>query len=66
MKSIKKYKKVLWGIEHRKNCLLKSTNTIGVHLYETKKSAEFAIKFTGMDAIPVKVLVTIERPNVYG
>jgi len=66
MKSIKKYKKVVWAIEHRKNCLLKSQDNLGVHIYSTKKAALDAIHDAALDAKPVKVLITIERPNVYG
>jgi hypothetical protein len=67
MKTIKKYKKVAWAIEHRKNCMLKSDDNIGVHIYSTKVAAEWAIANSGIEkAKPVKVLITIERPNIYG
>lgn len=66
MKSIKKYRKVVWAIEHRKNCLLKSQDILGVHIYSTKTAAQNAINDAALDAKPVKVLITIERPNIYG
>jgi hypothetical protein len=66
MKSAKKYRKVVWAIEHRKNCLLKSDDNLGVHIYSTKTAAQRAIHDAALDANPVKVLVTIERPHIYG
>lgn len=66
MKSIKKYRKVVWAIEHRKNCLLKSDDLLGYHIYSTKTAAEWAITSANIEAVPVKVLITIERPNIYG
>jgi hypothetical protein len=66
MKSIKKYKKVVWAIGHRKNCLLKSQDNLGVHIYSTKTAAQSAIHDAALDAKPVKVLITIERPSIYG
>ena len=66
MKSIKKYRKVVWAIEHRKNCLLKSDDTLGVHIYSTRVAAQNAIYDAALDAKAVKVLITIERPNIYG
>jgi hypothetical protein len=66
MKTIKPHRKVVWAIEHRKNCLLKSDDTLGVHIYSTRKAAQNAIYDAALDAKPVKVLVTIERPSIYG
>lgn len=66
MKSIKKYRKVVWAIEHRKNCLLRSDDNIGVHIYSTKAAAQCAIDWSAIEAKPVKVLITIERPAIYG
>lgn len=67
MKTIKKYKKVVWAIEHRKNCLLKSYyETSGIATFSTKKLAEIEIKDTGIEGTPVKVLITIERAGIYG
>jgi len=66
MKSIKKYRKVVWAIEHRKNCLLKSDDIVGYHIYSTKTAAEWAIANSGVEGKAVKVLITIERPNIYG
>ena len=66
MKTIKSHKKVVWAIEHRKNCLLKSDDTLGVHIYSTRVAAQRAIYDAAIDAEPVKVLITIERPNIYG
>jgi hypothetical protein len=66
MKTLKKYRKVAWGIEHRKNCLLKSDDTVGVQLYSTKKAAEITIDLAKIEGKAVKVLITIERPNIYG
>ena len=66
MKSIKKVRKVVWAIEHRKNCLLKSDDNLGVHIYSTKTAAQNAIYDAALEAKPVKVLITIERPNIYG
>lgn len=64
---MKKYKKVVWAIEHRKNCLLKDENsTVGVCIYQTKKNAQWVIDNAAVDGKPVKVLITIERPNIYG
>ena len=66
MKTIKAHRKVVWAIEHRKNCLLKSDDTLGVHIYSTKTAALNAIYDAALDAKPVKVLITIERPHIYG
>lgn len=66
MKTIKSHKKVVWAIEHRKNCLLKSDDTLGVHIYSTRTAAEWAIANSGGEGKAVKVLITIERPNIYG
>lgn len=67
MKTVRKYKKVVWAIEHRKNCLLKSDDLLGYHIYSTRVAAEWAIASSGLEgAKPVKVLITIERPNIYG
>jgi hypothetical protein len=66
MKTIKKHRKVAWAIEHRRNCLLKSDDNLGVHIYSTKTAALAAIHDAALDAKPIKVLITIERPNVYG
>jgi hypothetical protein len=64
MKTIKKIKKVVWGIEHRKNCLLKDElSIVGYHLFETKRQAEL---YAPENSVAVKVLITIERPSVYG
>ena len=66
MKTIKKYRKVAWAIEHRRNCLLKSDGIVGVHLYSTKKAADIAINLARIEGKAVKVLITIERPHTYG
>jgi hypothetical protein len=67
MKTVKKYRKVVWAIEHRKNCLLRSIyETSGVATFATRKLAEIEIKDTGIEGKAVKVLITIERPNIYG
>jgi hypothetical protein len=66
MKTIKAHKKVVWAIEHRKNCLLKSGDTLGVHIYSTRKAAQWAIDQSVAGGKAVKVLITIERPNIYG
>jgi hypothetical protein len=66
MKTLKKYKKVAWAIEHRKNCLLKSDDNLGVHIYSTKSAAQCVIDWSAIEAKPVKVLITIERPSIYG
>jgi hypothetical protein len=66
MKTLKKYRKVAWAIEHRKNCMLKSDGIVGVHLYSTKKAADIAIDLAKIEGKAVKVLITIERPNIYG
>ena len=66
MKTVKKYKKVVWAIEHRKNCLLKSDDNLGVHIYSTKVAAQKAIYDAALEAKPVKVLITVERPHIYG
>jgi len=64
MKSINKYKKVVWAIEHRKNCLLRDElSVLGYHIFETKRKAEL---YAPEGANAVKVLVTIERPKIYG
>ena len=65
MKTIKKYKKVAWAIEHRRNCLLKSDGIVSVHLYSTKKAADIAINLARIEGKAVKVLITIERPHTY-
>lgn len=66
MKTIKAHRKVVWAIEHRKNCLLKSDDNLGVHIYSTRAAAQSAIYDAALEAKPVKVLITIERPNIYG
>ena len=66
MKTVKQYKKVVWAIEHRKNCLLKSDDNLGVHIYSTKVAAQKAIYDAALEAKPVKVLITVERPHIYG
>jgi hypothetical protein len=66
MKTVKKYKKVAWAIEHRKNCMLKSDDNLGVHIYSTKFAAQNAIHDAALEANPIKVLITIERPHIYG
>jgi hypothetical protein len=66
MKTIKKFTKVVWAIEHRKNCMLKSDDSLGVHIYSTKAAAQNAIYDAALNANPVKVRITIERPNTYG
>jgi hypothetical protein len=66
MKSIKKYRKVVWAIEHRKNCLLKSDDNLGVQIYSTRKAAEITMDIAKIEGKAVKVLITIERPNIYG
>jgi hypothetical protein len=66
MKTVKKYRKVAWAIEHRKNCMLKSDDNIGVHIYSTKVAAQNAIHDAALEANPIKVLITIERPHIYG
>ena len=66
MKAIKTHRKGVWAIEHRKNCLLKSDDTLGVHIYSTRVAAQNAIHDAALDAKAVKVLITIERPNIYG
>ena len=65
MKTLKKYKKVAWAIEHRRNCLLKSDDNLGVHIYSTKAAAQCAIDWSAIEAKPIKVLITIERPHTY-
>jgi hypothetical protein len=66
MKTIKAHKKVVWAIEHRKNCMLKDPNsTTGVCLYSTKAAAQWVIDNAALDAKPIKVLVTIERTSFY-
>ena len=65
MKTIKAHKKVVWAIEHRRNCLLKSDDNLGVHIYSTKSAALNAIHDAALDAKPIKVLITIERPHTY-
>jgi hypothetical protein len=65
VKTIKKYRKVAWAIEHRRNCLLKSDDNLGVHIYSTKTAALSAIHDAALDAKPIKVLITIERPHTY-
>jgi hypothetical protein len=67
MKTIKSHKKVVWAIEHRKNCLLKDDfSTLGFCIYSTKTAAEWAIANSAIEGKAVKVLITIERPNIYG
>lgn len=65
MKTIKKYKKVAWAIEHRKNCMLKSDDNLGVHIYSTRKAAQWAIDQSVAGGKAIKVLITIERPHTY-
>jgi hypothetical protein len=60
MKTVKKHKRVVWAIEHRKNCLLKSDDNLGFHIYSTKAAAQSAIDISPLNAIPVKVRITIE------
>ena len=65
MKTVKKIKKVVWAIQHRPNCLLKSDDNLGVHIYSTKTAAQNAIYDAALDAEPIKILITIERPEGY-
>lgn len=61
MKTVKTYRKIVWAIEHRKNCLLKSDDNVGVHIYSTRTNALSAIHDAALEAKPVKVRITIER-----